>query len=536
MEQYDVLVIGSGLSGLCNALDLSKDLKICIICKSKIKDNSSYYAQGGIAVPISKKDSVDLHIRDTLAVGGGICDEKSVLFTINNAKKSIRWLTNRGISFTRDLSSHSFHLNMEGGHSTRRVLHVGDYTGQAIQENLVDLARKNENIDILENHFVLDLIIHKGICEGAYIYDETKEELNQIFTKSVVLATGGFSSLYKFSTFPNSNGDGIAIAYRAGCKLANLEFTQFHPTCFQTKDKNRRILLLTEALRGEGASLQLNDGFRFMQKFHKDGDLAPRDVISRESFLQMQEKKLENVFLDLRNISKNKLEKFFPYIYKQLAINNIDSSLERIPVIPAAHYSCGGIIVNSFGLTNIKRLYAVGESSYTGLHGANRMASNSLLECLVFALSCSENIKKNINKKIRFYGKRSKDQFQFFKNKKTSTINIIQTIRDCMWEYVGLIRTKKGLESARFSIEKLEESVLKHFSMESIDVVKALNAITISKLAIYSAQKRKESRGSHYMLNYLKNSDLFLSATVVDELSLSMVNIKKYVRNLSINN
>jgi len=318
MEQYDVLVIGSGLSGLCNALDLSKDLKICIICKSKIKDNSSYYAQGGIAVPISKKDSVDLHIRDTLAVGGGICDEKSVLFTINNAKKSIRWLTNRGISFTRDLSSHSFHLNMEGGHSTRRVLHVGDYTGQAIQENLVDLARKNENIDILENHFVLDLIVHEGICEGAYIYDETKEELNQIFTKSVVLATGGFSSLYKFSTFPNSNGDGIAIAYRAGCKLANLEFTQFHPTCFQTKDKNRRILLLTEALRGEGASLQLNDGFRFMQKFHKDGDLAPRDVISRESFLQMQEKKLENVFLDLRNISKNKLEKYFPYIY----INN----------------------------------------------------------------------------------------------------------------------------------------------------------------------------------------------------------------------
>ncbi|MEL6115544.1 L-aspartate oxidase [Photobacterium sp. SP02] len=525
----DVLVIGSGAAGLSLALRLAPMCKVLVLSKGPRSEGATYYAQGGIAAVFDETDSVDSHVEDTQIAGAHLCDEEVVRFIAENARDCVQWLIDAGVPFDQEDNSTDdhprYHLTREGGHSHRRILHAADATGMAMQMSLQDNVHNHPNIEVLERHNALDLITSHKIGEtdapnrvlGAYIWNRQRESVETVRAKFVVLATGGASKVYQYTSNPDvSSGDGIAMAWRAGCRVANLEFNQFHPTClFHPEARN---FLLTEALRGEGAYLRRPDGSRFMQEFDERAELAPRDVVARAIDYEMKRLGADCMYLDISHKPADFVTKHFPTIYEKLLGYGIDITKDAIPVVPAAHYTCGGVMVDRQGQTDLNGLYAIGEVSYTGLHGANRMASNSLLECVVYAWSAAEHISQHLNEVSL------PSSIPLWDESKVSNSDeevVIQhnwhELRLFMWDYVGIVRTTKRLERAMRRIQLLKQEIDEYYSnfRVSNNLLELRNLLQVAELMVRCALERKESRGLHYTLDYPDMLET-LSPTILD--------------------
>ena len=521
--QFDVLVIGTGVAGLACALHLDKNLSVALISKGSLVDGSSWLAQGGIAAVLDEKDSIQDHVNDTLIAGDGLCDQETVEFVVKNGEKTINWLVEQGVMFTKDKTSKNFHLGQEGGHSFRRILHSADATGKAVTQTLIENVRSTKNITIFEEHCAVDLVTQpddnsgKLKCVGSYIFNLKTLNTDLFHAKATVIASGGASKAYLYTSNPDgASGDGIAMAWRQGCRVANMEFNQFHPTClFNPKAKSS---LITEAIRGEGAVLRLPTGERFMHKFHKDGELAPRDVVARAIDHEMKRIGCDCLYLDISHKSSSFIKKSFPNVYADCLKYDIDITKDQIPIVPAAHYTCGGIIVSKDGQTDLSNLYAIGESSFTGLHGANRMASNSLLECLVYAESSASHINKSISNLNKPNEAPQWDESRVSHADENVVIaHNWDELRRFMWDYVGIVRTKKRLLRAEHRIELLINEIqefYKNFNV-SKDLLELRNLVTVSKLIIKSAQQRRESRGLHYTLDFPEKSNVVKDTILV---------------------
>lgn len=516
-HQSDVLIIGSGAAGLSCALRLGQNLSINILCKSEISEGSTYYAQGGIAAVLDSEDTVDSHVKDTLIAGAGLCNEDAVRFTVESSRDAIDWLIQQGVDFSRQAEPggyQSYHLTKEGGHSHRRIIHSADATGKAVQTTLSDLIEARTNIKLFENYNAVDLVTshklgligHENRCLGAYALNRNADQVELFQAKFVVLATGGASKVYLYTSNPDiSSGDGIAMAWRSGCRIANMEFNQFHPTClFHSKAHS---FLITEALRGEGAVLRLPNGERFMPRFDERAELAPRDIVARAIDHEIKRLGIDCVYLDISHKDPEFIKSHFPTIYKRLIKLDIDITKQPIPVVPAAHYTCGGVIVDTHAKTDIPNLFAIGEVAFTGLHGANRMASNSLLECLVYAKAAADNI-------LSQFGKTPEmsvdippwDESQVSNSDEEVVVSHNwHELRHLMWNYVGIVRTTKRLERAQRRITLLKQEVKEYYSnfKVSSNLLELRNLITVAELIIECAMRRKESRGLHYTLDHL---------------------------------
>jgi len=510
---FDVLVIGSGGAGLSLALRLPAQFRVAVLSKSRLEEGSTLYAQGGISAVTDPEDSFAAHIRDTLIAGAGLNRPEAVRFAIEKAPDAIRWLIDLGVPFTRHTNTHGhqdYHLTREGGHSTRRVLHAADATGRAIENTLATKARDRPNITLFENHIAVDLITaaklghRENRCLGAYILNRDLNQVEVFAARSVVLATGGASKVYLYTSNPDtSTGDGIAMAWRAGCRVANLEFNQFHPTClYHPKAKS---FLVTEAVRGEGGRLLLPDKTPFMLNFDERGDLAPRDIVARAIDHEMKRLGLEYVLLDISHKPAPFIKEHFPTVYARCRQLGYDMTLEPIPVVPAAHYTCGGVMTDLNGCTDLPGLYAIGEVSCTGMHGANRMASNSLLECLVFAASASEDIAAHLAAAPQ---PQVLPEWDISRVRDSDEEVVVShnwdELRRCMWNYVGIVRTSKRLQRAARRVELLQQEIQEYYSNFTIsnDLLELRNLAQVAELIIRSAQLRKESRGLHYTLDY----------------------------------
>ena len=506
-ENYDVLIIGSGGAGLSLALKLADQRRVAVISKFALTEGSTFYAQGGIsAVLDSQASSIDSHIQDTLNSGAGLCNPDVVRLTVEYGKKSIDFLRAQGMEFTERHSKHGeteLHLNQEGGHSERRIVHNADATGKALSFSLINKAKQHKNITLLEHHNAVDLIIDDNRVIGAYVLDTKNKVIKTIAAPTVALATGGANKVYLYTTNPQiSTGDGIALAWRAGCKVANMEFMQFHPTCLYHPDGSS--FLISEAVRGEGAKLILPDGSEFMQHYDERAELAPRDIVARAIDHEIKKHGLDCVFLDISHKSPEFIKAHFPSIYKKCLEFNIDITREPIPVVPAAHYTCGGVMTDDYARTDISGLYALGEVACTGLHGANRMASNSLLECLVFAERASEDILKgeplqgviNLPEWDESQVKESTEEVMIAHN--------WDELRRFMWDYVGIVRTTERLQRASHRLALLQSEIADYYQRYHInsDLLELRNLVIVADLIIKSALARKESRGLHYTLDY----------------------------------
>ena len=507
---YDVLIIGSGAAGLTVALQLDPSLRVALISKATLQGGASWLAQVGIAAVIDKDDSAEAHIADTLAAGAGLCHEDAVRFVVENGPKAVHWLIDSGVDFTKEEGDESYHLTQEGGHSHRRILHTADATGKEITSTLVERALAAENVQIFEHHCAVDLVTQadrssrKIRCTGAYILDIESGDVELLQAKSVVLASGGASKTYLYTSNPDgASGDGIAMAWRRGCRVGNLEFNQFHPTClYHPKAKS---FLITEALRGEGAILKLPDGTPFMQNFHADAELAPRDVVARAIDHEMKRLGSDCLYLDISHKPADFIIEHFPTVYKRCLEFGIDITTTPIPIVPAAHYTCGGIVVNTKGQTDLRNLYAIGESAFTGLHGANRMASNSLLECLVYAQAAASEI-NHLNDNISqpdFVRPWDESQVEYSDENVVISHNWDE-LRRFMWDYVGIVRTDKRLQRAQHRIHLLQKEIQEYYSNYKVgrDLLELRNLATVAELIIRCALQRKESRGLHYTLDY----------------------------------
>lgn len=514
--QHDILVIGSGAAGLTLALSLARHAKIAVLSKNAVNLGSTWFAQGGIAAVLDDQDSIDAHVADTLIAGAGLCHEDAVRFTVENSKAAIQWLIDQGVNFTKEQNNTDYHLTKEGGHSHRRIIHSADATGQAVHSTLIEQIQKQPNIDLFEHHVALNLISQadtdsrKLRCSGAYVLDNKADAIHVFQAKVVVLATGGASKVYLYSSNPDSaSGDGIAMAWRAGCRVANMEFNQFHPTClYHPKAKN---FLITEALRGEGAYLRLPSGERFMPRFDEREELAPRDIVARAIDHEIKRLGCDFVYLDISHKSPEFISEHFPTVKARCLEFGIDITKEPIPVVPAAHYTCGGIVVDRNGHTDLQHLYAIGETSFTGLHGANRMASNSLLECIVYAQSAAEHILEKLA------DIRTPDQSpQWDASRVTNSDEDVvishnwDELRRFMWDYVGIVRTHKRLERATHRIKLLQKEIADYYSNYKVssDLIELRNLATVAELIIRSANERKESRGLHFSLDYPEKSSI----------------------------
>lgn len=507
---YDVLIIGSGVAGLTLALRLDKSLRIALISKASMQAGASWLAQGGIAAVFDKDDSADAHITDTLVAGAGLCHEDAVRLVVENGPGAVNWLIDQGVDFTRDSDQEHYHLTQEGGHSHRRILHTADATGKEVTGTLVDQVIAAPHIELFENHCAVDLTTQadndsrKIRCTGCYMLNIETGVVSLFQAKTVALASGGASKAYLYTSNPDgASGDGLAMAWRKGCRVANLEFNQFHPTClYHPKAKS---FLITEALRGEGALLRLPDGSRFMDRFHPDAELAPRDIVARAIDHEMKRLGSDCLYLDITHRPAEFIVAHFPSMYKNCLEYGIDITKDQIPVVPAAHYTCGGVMVNEKGQTDLLNLYAVGESAFTGLHGANRMASNSLLECLVYAQAAATDINSQIPEIA---------EPDFIPNWDASRVsssdeNVVishnwDELRRFMWDYVGIVRTNKRLERAQHRIKLLQSEIQEYYSNCEVtrDLLELRNLATVSELIIRCALQRKESRGLHYTLDY----------------------------------
>ena len=500
----DILIIGSGAAGLTAAIELSDRFKVAVISKNQIIDSSTWYAQGGIAAVLAKEDSTKSHIEDTLKVGDGLCNREAVEFCIENGREAISWLEDCGVVFTKNKKNSDLHLTQEGGHSFRRVVHADDATGREVSDSLAAKVLRNKNIKILENHLAVDLIIKNKKCFGAYVFNKNKEKVLTISAGAVILATGGASKAYLYTSNPDgASGDGYALAWRAGCRLENMEFNQFHPTClFHPEAKS---FLISEALRGEGAILKTLSGVPFMKKYNSKGDLASRDIVARSIDNEMKVSGTDNVFLDISHRPPKEIKKSFPSIFKKCLEFGFDITKSPIPVVPAAHYTCGGIVTDLDGRTDISNLYAIGETSCTGLHGANRMASNSLLECIVFAKAAANDIKINFN--LDRSSVPEWDNSKVIKAGENILINHNwDASRRLMWNYVGIVRSNDRLKKAKDKMKLITSEVKEFYKNYEVtsDFLELRNLVLVSELIIRSAIKRKESRGLHYNLDYPK--------------------------------
>lgn len=521
----DVLIIGGGAAGLSQALHIANhsDLNVCIISKVEIGEGSSMWAQGGISAVLDEDDSFESHINDTHIAGADLCREDAVKHIIENAPEAINWLIENGVEFTiadgdeydgeDSASGTKYHLTREGGHSHRRVIHADDATGREVTTTLEKLVKKNPQITILEHHIAIDLItsdkldqeIEKNHCYGAYVLDIKQNFVKTLSAKVTVLATGGASKAYLYTSNPDtSTGDGIAMAWRAGSRVANMEFVQFHPTCLY--HPHAKSSLISEAVRGEGGTLHLPDGTRFMKDHHEQLELAPRDIVARAIDYEMKKQGFDSVYLDISHKPEEFVMEHFPNIHQNCKDYGYDITKERVPVVPAAHYTCGGVITDLRGRSDIKRLYAIGETSCTGLHGANRLASNSLLECLVLGKSSAEDIVKRLNKANyqdpelpKWDASRVADP-----DEQIVVSHNWHELRRFMWDYVGIVRTDKRLKRALNRVNLLKSEVQEYYSNFKVnnDLIELRNLISVAELTVKCALKRKESRGLHFTSDY----------------------------------
>lgn len=506
--QCDVLIIGSGAAGLSLALNLSEKCNVIVLSKSNLNEGSTKYAQGGVAAVFDESDSIESHVKDTLVAGAGLCDEEAVTFTAENAKRCMEWLISTGVPFDQEEDESGepkFHLTREGGHSHRRILHAADATGKAIQKTLTARVKEHPNIQLLERFNAVDLIkAEANAIAGAYVWNRNAEKVESIQSRFVVLATGGASKVYQYTSNPDiASGDGIAMAWRAGCRVANMEFNQFHPTCLFHPDA--RNFLITEALRGEGAYLCHADGSRFMHKFDERLELAPRDIVARAIDFEMKRLGVDCLYLDISHKPAEFIIKHFPNIYKKCRKLGIDITKSPIPIVPAAHYSCGGVITDLNAKTDLDNVYAIGEVAYTGLHGANRMASNSLLECIVFADAAAKAITKALTQTFEPVTIKPWDESQVVDSDEAVVIqHNWHELRLFMWDYVGIVRTDKRLERALRRIMLLQQEIHEYYAnfRVSNNYLELRNLTTVAELIVRCALQRKESRGLHYNLDW----------------------------------
>jgi L-aspartate oxidase len=512
--QHDVLIIGSGAAGLTLALHLAPFARVAVLSKSAANEGSTWFAQGGIAAVLDDQDSIDAHVADTLVAGAGLCHEDAVRFTVERSKGAIEWLIQQGVNFTRENGKQDYHLTQEGGHSHRRIIHSADATGQAVHSSLLERTLQQPNVELFEHHLAINLITQadqgsrKLRCTGAYVLNPQDDQVHVFQARVVVLATGGASKVYLYTSNPDSaSGDGIAMAWRAGCRVANMEFNQFHPTCLY--HPKAKTFLITEALRGEGAYLRLPNGERFMPRFDARAELAPRDIVARAIDHEIKRLGCDCVYLDISHKSPEFISEHFPTVKARCLELGIDITKEPIPVVPAAHYTCGGVVVDNYSQTDLQHLYAIGETSFTGLHGANRMASNSLLECIVYAQSAAENILATLNDIRAPDVSPPWDESRVTDSDEDVVISHNwDELRRFMWDYVGIVRTHKRLERATHRIQLLQKEIFEYYSNYKIsgDLIELRNLATIAELIIRSAIERKESRGLHFSLDYPEKS------------------------------
>ena len=506
MLNFDVLIIGSGLAGQSAALRLASHYRVALVSKRTLEDSASGWAQGGIAAVLDSRDSIEAHIHDTLVAGAWLNDEKATRFVVENGRRAIEWLIDQGVPFTKDESG--YHLTREGGHSARRVIHVADATGASVQETLTRKVRATPNITVFESHIAIDLITGDKLgssekrCFGAYVLDSRNGEVVTMGATNTLIATGGAGKVYLYTTNPDtSTGDGIAMAWRAGCRVANMEFIQFHPTCLY--HPQAKSFLISEAVRGEGGLLRLPDGTRFMPEHDDRGELAPRDIVARAIDFEMKKRGLDCVFLDISHKGEAFIREHFPNIHARCLELGIDIAREPIPVVPAAHYTCGGVISDLHGRTDVPGLYVAGEASCTGLHGANRLASNSLLECLIFAEAAVNDILGS--KTAPFPSLPQWDESRVTDADEEVVISHNwDELRRFMWDYVGIVRTTKRLKRAQHRIRLLMREIEEFYAnfRVSHDLIELRNLVVTADLIVRCAMRRKESRGLHYSRDY----------------------------------
>ncbi|MCU7923657.1 MAG: L-aspartate oxidase [Candidatus Thiodiazotropha sp. (ex Dulcina madagascariensis)] len=516
---HDILIIGSGAAGLSLALHLDMRLKIAVISKRELEETNTYYAQGGISVVLDEEDSIASHVKDTLIAGAGLCDEETVQLVVENGPANIDWLLKGGVNFTRDDASSSsggYHLTREGGHSHRRVIHAADATGKEVESTLQAQVMERSNIEVFEHHIAIDLITSNRCqskkqkrCYGAYILDHESHQVETFRARFVVLATGGASKVYQYTSNPDvSTGDGIAMAWRAGCRVANMEFIQFHPTCLYHPEA--KSFLISEAVRGEGGQLKLPDGSRFMHRFDERLELAPRDIVARAIDHEMKRIGADCIYLDISHKPAEFIREHFPTIYQRCLDFGIDITQQPIPVVPAAHYTCGGVMADRRARTDIYGLYVIGESAYTGLHGANRMASNSLLECLVFADLAADDIHAVEAETPEPPYLAPWDESRVTEpDEEVVVSHNWDELRHFMWDYVGIVRSNKRLVRARRRVDLLQREIVEYYSnfRVSLDLLELRNLVGVADMIIRSAQCRRESRGLHYTIDFPYQDD-----------------------------
>jgi len=505
---FDVLIIGSGLAGQSLALRLADSRRVALVTKKTLADSASAWAQGGIAAVLDPADTIEAHVNDTFTAGAGLCDPDATRFVVEHGREAIEWLIARGVRFTPDDSPLGFHLTREGGHGQRRIIHAADATGTAVQQTLTEQVKRHPNITVLEHHIAVDLItaakldLPRNRCLGAYVLDIANDRVLTIGASHTVLATGGAGKVYLYTTNPDTaTGDGVAMAWRAGCRVANMEFIQFHPTCLY--HPHAKSFLISEALRGEGGLLRLPDGKRFMPGHDSRAELAPRDIVARAIDFEMKRHGLDCVFLDMTHKSADFLKEHFPTILARCLELGIDITRQPIPVVPAAHYACGGVVTDLAARTDLHGLYAIGETTFTGLHGANRLASNSLLECVVFAASAAQDILATPVEPLPHLPPWDESRVRDTDEGIVISHNWAE-LRRFMWDYVGIVRTNKRLERAMHRIRLLEKEIHEYYSAFRVsnDLIELRNLVLTAHLIVKSAQQRHESRGLHFSRDY----------------------------------
>ena len=512
----DVLIIGSGAAGLSLALRLADACEVTVVCKASLGEGSTRYAQGGISAVLDATDSVASHIEDTLAAGAGLCDPEAVRFTAERGAAAIAWLSALGVAFTRQgvdsASAGPFHLTREGGHSHRRVVHAADATGKAVSDVLHAACRAHPRIRLLERHMAVDLITRDGprrgerMCVGAQLLALDIGAVQSWHARSVALATGGASRVYLYTSNPEvATGDGIAMAWRAGCRVDNLEFMQFHPTCLYLPAQGSRVFLVSEAVRGEGGRLVLPDGSPLMDRFDPRGDLAPRDIVARAIDHEMKRLGIPCVYLDIRHRGADFIRAHFPTIHAQCLAWGLDMTEQPLPVVPAAHYTCGGVVTDLRARTDLKNLYAIGETAHTGLHGANRMASNSLLECLVFAEAAADDIRARLpGLPLTADSDGTPTSAPEPCAETMTTHHNWMELRRTMWDYVGIVRSEERLLRAQRRVALIRSETEMQWTGHNSDpdLLELRNLATVAELIVRCALQRRESRGLHYTLDY----------------------------------